>query len=119
MHKFSFPKSNKLKKSKHFQFVYRRGKCLTNPLAVLYILKGQGLQIGLAAGKKLGNAVVRNHVKRMMREAFRHHRTEIQAGYHLIWVARNKLVRANLAAYETVLLDLCRRAGILNENENG
>ena len=118
MREFSFPKSNRLKKKKHFQFVYRRGKAVLLPYAVLYVLKGKGLQIGLAVGKKLGNAVVRNHVKRMMREVFRKNRIKIKAGYHLIWVARHKLVRGNLTCYEKVFQDLCQKANLI-VNEDG
>lgn len=119
MANLSFPKNVRLKKKKHFQFVYQRGKSFAVPTSALYVIRGDGLQIGLAVGKKLGCAVVRNHVKRMMREAFRRHRNEIKSGYHLIWVARYKLVRGGLADYEMALVNLCRRAGVLIENENG
>ncbi|MCQ2361562.1 MAG: ribonuclease P protein component [Acidaminococcaceae bacterium] len=119
MHNFSFPKQNKLKKKKHFQFVYQRGKAHANLFGAIYVMKGEGLQIGLAVGKKLGHAVVRNHIKRMMREAFRLHHEQIKPGYHLIWVARYKLVHAGLANFEMTLLTLCREAGILIESENG
>lgn len=119
MRKFIFPKINRLKRKKHFQFVYQRGKSRVNPYGALYIIKGKGLQIGFAVGKKLGHAVVRNHIKRMMREAFRLHREQIKPDYHLIWVARYKLVHANLANFEMTLLTLCREAGILIESENG
>lgn len=113
MHKFGFPKSSRLKNKKRFQFVYQRGKAYVVPCGALYVFPAQDLKIGLAVGKKLGCAVVRNHVKRMMREAFRHHRNKFSPKFHLIWVARYKLVRADLADFERTLLVLAGRAGIL------
>ena len=70
--KFTFKKINKLKSKKSFQFVYGKGRTVVDPLSVFYILADQGedVKIGLAVGKKLGCAVVRNRVKRLMRGFF-------------------------------------------------
>ncbi len=45
--------------------------------------QGEDIKIGLAVGKKLGCAVVRNRVKRLMREVFRMHKAELKKGYHI------------------------------------
>ena len=119
MGNFSFPKHRKLKSKKRFQFVYTHAKSKVNSWSALYYAPAEDLKIGFAAGKRLGCAFVRNHVKRMMREAFRLHQQEIKPGYHLVWVARNKLIRANLEIYVKTLLTLCREADILIESENG
>jgi len=116
---YSFPKQRKLKSKKRFQFVYTHAKSKANPWAVLYYVPARNLQIGLAVGKRLGCACVRNHVKRMMRETFRFYQQKIKPGYHLIWVARNKLIRGNLEIYKKTLLTLCQEADILIESENG
>lgn len=62
-----------IKSKKGFQLVYSSGRSCVDSLSVIYVLTfpSDKVQIGLAVGKKLGNAVLRNHVKRMMREVFR------------------------------------------------
>ena len=115
--KFTFKKINKLKSKKSFQFVYGKGRTVVDPLSVFYILADQGenLKIGLAVGKKLGCAVVRNRVKRLMREVFRLHQSELKKGYHIVWVARKKLTKADLKTFERVFLRLAKRAALLQE----
>jgi len=70
-------------------------------------------RIGLAAGKKLGCAVVRNRIKRFMREVFRKHQAKLQPAQQIIWVARQRLVNADLATYEQVFLRLAKKAALL------
>ncbi|MDY4920467.1 MAG: ribonuclease P protein component [Phascolarctobacterium sp.] len=115
--KFTLKKINKLKSKKKFQFVYGKGRTVVDPLSVFYVLAGQqdDLKLGLAVGKKLGCAVVRNKVKRKMREVFRHHQSELKKGYHIVWVARQKLTKADLKTFERVFLRLAKRAALLQE----
>ena len=67
----------------------------------------------LLSVKKVGNAVVRNRVKRMMREVFRHHKSELLTNIQLIWVARKKLAAADLKTYDRVFMRLAKRAVLL------
>ncbi len=115
--KFTFKKINKLKSKKSFQFVYGKGRTVVDPMSVFYIVADQGdsLKIGLAVGKKLGCAVVRNRVKRLMRETFRMHQAQLKKGYHIVWVARQKLTKADLKTFERVFLRLVKRAALLQE----
>lgn len=113
--KYKFKKINKLKSKKSFQVVYGKGRTVVDAMSVFYILADQGddLQIGLAVGKKLGCAVVRNRVKRLMREVFRMHKAELKKGYHIVWVARRKLTKADYKTFERVFLRLAKRAALL------
>ncbi len=114
---FSFQKINRLKSKKSFQIVYSKGRSVVDGMSVFYILPQQGtdIKIGLAVGKKLGCAVVRNHVKRLMREVFRKHKLELKEGQHIVWVARRKLTKADIKTYERVFFRLAKRAGLLKE----
>lgn len=115
MKKFKFRKIHRLKAKKSFQLVYKKGRTVVDGFAVFYILKGQdeNFKIGLAAGKKLGCAVVRNRTKRMMREVFRHHQADLKLGYHTVWVARNRLVGADYETYDRAFMRLAKKADLL------
>lgn len=113
--KFTFPKKNRIKSKAGFQLVYTTGRSVVDSLSVLYVLPldAEGPKIGFAVGKKIGNAVVRNRVKRMMREVFRHHKSELLTNIQLIWVARKKLAAADLKTYDRVFMRLAKRAVLL------
>lgn len=117
MKRFGFPKLNKLKSSKEFQDVYEKGHSVVDGMSVFYVLPGknENTQTGFAVGKKMGNAVTRNHVKRMMREVFRLHKGELCGNIRFIWVARKRLAQADFKTYERVFLRLAKRAALLRQ----
>ena len=117
MKEFTFPKSNKIKARKEFQNVYEKGHSVVDGLAVFYVLPGENekIKIGFAVGKKVGNAVIRNHIKRMMREVFRIHKGELKSNFKVIWVARKRLAQADFKTYERVFLRLAKRAALLQQ----
>ena len=112
--KFTFKKINKLKSKKSFQFVYGKGRTVVDPLSVFYILadQGQDLKIGLAVGKKLGCAVVRNRVKRLLRESYRLHQELLRDDVALLLVGRKAMVEAKCQAVEKAFLKVGKKAGI-------
>jgi ribonuclease P protein component len=57
--------------------------------------------------------VVRNRVKRLLREAVRLHIDEIQPGWDCVWIARPQLSQAIFAEVETAVLQLLARAKLL------
>ena len=90
---------------------------MVDGLSVFYVLPGENemIRIGFAVGKKVGNAVIRNHVKRMMREVFRLHKAELRENVRVIWVARKRLAQADFKTYERVFLRLAKRAALLRQ----
>lgn len=70
-----FPKQMRLRKRKEFLAVYRQGKRYSGTAFTFWILKrdhGAG-RLGITVSRKVGKAVVRNRIKRVVREYFRHH----------------------------------------------
>ena len=112
---FSFKKENRIKSKNAFQIVYKTGRSVVDSMSVMYVLANdeKNIKIGFAVGKKMGNAVVRNRVKRLMREVFRHRRSELKDSIYIIWVARKKIIAADIYTYDRIFMRLAKRAGIL------
>lgn len=112
---FGLPRNRILKKKKDFQAVYSRGKSYANRFLVLYVFRSNGFQgkVGFAAGKKLGNAVKRNRVKRLLRESYRMNQDAIKEGVSLLFVGRKAAVDAGCQDLEKAFLALANKAGIM------
>lgn len=87
---FSFLKSERLLKRSNFVELNRAGKRYHTTHFVV-IAKRNGLDItrlGVTVGRRVGNAVVRNRTKRILREFFRLNKFRLPRGYDLVFVAR-------------------------------
>jgi len=106
----------RLKSRLAFQAVYTQGRSVANRAAVLYVLpqaKGTETKIGFAAGRKLGRAVVRNRVKRRLREAVRLLWVRVKPGYHLVLIARQGALDMPFVQLQARVTELFERAGVV------
>ena len=73
-----------------FQRVRAMRRSWSHPLLVLYVAPNDNLatRLGISVGKRVGNAVVRNQVKRRVREAVRHRYGDLLPGFDLVFIAR-------------------------------
>ena len=85
---------------------------------VVYCLKNRkGMsRLGITVSTKLGHAVVRNRVRRRLRELYRLHRQEMLPGYDLIVVARVRAVDMPYAKLEKQYLRCLAQLGLLRED---
>jgi ribonuclease P protein component len=72
-------------------------------------------RIGVIASGKIGNAVVRNRARRLMREVFRLHQHELTRPIDLVLVARQSLAKKRFVDVETDLLKTLSKAGLLKQ----
>ena len=83
MKQFSFQKKNRLVSNRQFKAVLARNLRVGNDLLTLYMAENDCgyARLGVSVGRSHGGAVVRNHLKRLLREAFRQSQDRIPAGF--------------------------------------
>ena len=72
-------------------------------------------RVGITVSKKLGKAVVRNRVRRRIREAYRINEEQFQPGWDIVVVARSRAVDVSFQKLTQSLLSLADQAGILQK----
>lgn len=109
--------SQSLKQNHLFRRLYRRGASAANRYLVLYCRKNgrDGNRVGLTVSAKLGHAVVRNRLRRRLREIYRLHEAGFCRGYDLVVVARSRAVDADYHQLERAYLSLARKLDLLQE----
>ncbi len=109
-------KVNKIRKNVEFRAIYRRGKSFSNALLVLYIYKNKKNlnRIGISVSKKVGKSVIRNRVKRLIKESYRLNRNELNIGYDLVFIARNAANGRNYNEIDEAVKNLFKKAGLYN-----
>ena len=72
-------------------------------------------RVGITVSKKLGHAVVRNRVRRRLREIYRLNEAKFAPGWDIVVVARSRCVGADFGKMTRAYLSLAGKAGILEE----
>lgn len=86
-----------------------------NSYLVLYARRNRLAQnrVGLTVSKKLGCAVVRNRVRRRLREVYRLNESRFAPGLDIVVVARSRCIHADFDQLTNAYLSLAEKAGIL------
>lgn len=100
-----------LKKNYEFRRLYSKGKTAVTPFLVAYARKTKrpDNRIGFTVSTKLGKAVVRNRIRRRLREIYRTHEAEFSRGLEIVFVARGRAAGASYGQLERALLSACRK----------
>jgi ribonuclease P protein component len=88
----NFRKHEHLRRPADFQRVYDRRRSVSDEWLIVYACENglPHLRVGLSVSRKVGNAVRRNRLRRLYREAFRLTRSEMPGGLDLVLIPRKK-----------------------------
>lgn len=99
--------------------MYSRARSVVNPYMVVYCRRNrEGVnRLGYTVSTKLGHAVVRNRVRRRLREIYRLNSVSLREGFDIIIVARGRCVGADFVRMESAFLSCCEKLGLALEDK--
>ncbi|MGB5812914.1 MAG: ribonuclease P protein component [Polyangiales bacterium] len=104
-----FARTDRLRKRFEFRQVQLHGRRIHTPHFLLVVQPNSldNTRLGITVTKKVGNAVKRNRIKRVVREVFRRNRSMFPRGFDVVFIAK---AGAHTIEYDTVLRELRRAA---------
>lgn len=107
-----------VKENYEFRRIYRKGKSAVSPQLVIYCQRNRRghSRLGVSVSTKLGCAVVRNRVRRRIREIYRLNKAKMLPGYDLIVVARVRAVETDYQKLDRTYLRLLEQMDLLRED---
>lgn len=111
-------KTYRVKKEKEFSAIFAQGQSFANKKFVVYKLakEQRHFRIGLSVSKKLGNAVVRNRIKRLLRHVLQNHKDHLGTE-DFVLIARKGAETLDYWQVEKNLIHLLKLAKIYREDE--
>ncbi|MFC4768471.1 ribonuclease P protein component [Effusibacillus consociatus] len=110
-------KTHRLKDNRDFRKVFKKGKSFANRYLVLYHAPNQlgHYRVGFSVSKKVGNAVVRNKVKRYLREAIRAEHLDPSLSVDFVIIARPSAAGLDFDGFRTNLVHLLLKTGYIKK----
>ncbi len=112
---------HRLRAASEFERARKRGRSWGNALLVLHAVRGSDdtTRCGFSVSRRVGGAVVRNRVRRRLREIVRRRLSDLPAGWLLVVSARPQTATAPFAELTRATEDLLGRAGLLSGGATG
>lgn len=104
-----------INENRDFMYLYRKGKCICADSVVIYFKKNRlnRLRLGITVTKKVGKAVVRNRIKRRLREIFGICAEQIPHCYDIVIVARTKAAETSFSELHSAVRFLLHKANLI------
>lgn len=118
---YEFPVELRLRTKHEFDRVFAEGKSFRHRGTVVYLAPNrlEVTRLGMAAGRRLGNAPRRNRIKRLVREAFRLLRPQMPAGFDMVVVPIFQRGDYSLEDFRTALSLAAQQAARRCESSSG
>ncbi len=106
-----------IKENRLFQRLYSRGKSAASSSLVLYVRRNgqRGNRLGITVSTKVGKAVVRNRVRRRLREIYRLNEDGLVSGSDVVVVARTRAASSDYRQLERSFLKLADKLGLIKK----
>lgn len=104
----TLPKSERLRTKRDFVTIFRENNQIDGK-NMLLLVRGKsqsGRRVAFIVSKKIGNAVKRNRIKRLLRESYRTHKYKINEKTDLIFIAKPRISEANSRNIDIEVLNL-------------
>ncbi len=114
-------RSLRLRRSADIQRVLREGRSWANRCLVLYAVRGTGKhnRVAFVTGKRLGNAVTRNRLKRRMRAIVAKRLDGMEDGWDMVFIVRRGAIKEDFSQTVAAVDQLLRKAGLLRPIHSG
>lgn len=110
------PSGYRLRRASDFRAAYGAGRAYPDGLVVLHVRplsdRPGVCQVGFSVGKKVGNAVVRNRVKRRLRAIIASLLSELPPDHQLVFGARARAATADFPSLQQAVRRVLDRAGL-------
>ena len=113
-------KINSLKRQNDFKHVFKKGEVFGNRTFVMYFLKNtlRENRVGIIVSKKISNkAVIRNRIRRQIKEAYRLNEENFLEGYDIILIARESIKKTEYQKIEKSLMHLFYKKSLLRKKD--
>lgn len=109
-----------IKKNKEFKKVYKYGKSYADKNLVFFLLKNKEnqLKVGITTAKRINKAVVRNKIRRRLKEIVRKNKNNIKDGYYLVIMCRIRGKNSSYKELEHSFIKLAKRTNIYVGDKN-
>ncbi len=103
-----------IKENRDFRRLYSSGKTAANAYLAVYCRRNKTAvnRLGLTVGTRIGKAVVRNRIRRLIRESYRLREERVKKGYDIVVVARTRAAGAPYKKIDTALGALLKKVGL-------
>ena len=121
MRRYSLHRHEHLTSGDDFKRLYKQGRVYRGKYFIMYLGETAPvdskpyIKIGFTISKKVGQATVRNRLKRLLREIFRLNKNSLSKGLEIVFVARSEAAGLDYKTAEEAVLGLFKEAGIIND----
>lgn len=106
-----------IKKNNEFKYIYLKGKSFVRSTFVLYYVNNNNCEnrIGLTVSKKIGNSVIRNKVRRKLKEAYRLSFDNLNGYFDIVIVGRTFAINADFRLIKKDMDQILNKIGLKSE----